>query len=610
VSLKWKLIIALCGPLIILVAVGLISVTTVSQSSSAIERIFRENYDSVAAGFKMKDAVERLDRIAEFSLWGAIEEPAGKRKSTILQFEKNLKFQQGNVTVPGEQELTDRLTGLWNNYLKAYEAFMSSSGSDLARLDLYRRHLLPQSREIRDTAQRIIDINLENMVSADGQVRKHAVDTNRRMMGLVACGVLLTIMLIVVIGPAVIKPITQLTRSVREIQKGNLDLVVKVHSRDEVGQLAAAFNEMAASLRELRRTGRARLLRTQRATQLALDSLPDAVAICSPAGEIELANDGAQALFGLKPESTVDAAGNEKISELFAETRQRLRAVKPPGYESAIQLFRDGEEHFYMPWAVPIFDDDRQLIGITLMLSDVTRSMQSDEVKSGLISTVSHELKTPLTSIRLATHVLLSGKVGPLTSKQTEVLAAARDDSDRLYRIIENLLDIGKMESERSSPKLASVNAEQLVLQAVEDMRSAYVARGIALAIDIPGDLPPVLADSLRIESVFANLLSNSLKYTSPGGKVTITARPEGQMVSFRVEDTGTGIPTEYLPHIFEKFFRVPGQEQQKDSGLGLAIVKEIIEAHGGKISVSSEPGEGTRFVFTLRASVPVEQTA
>jgi len=227
-----------------------------------------------------------------------------------------------------------------------------------------------------------------------------------------------------------------------------------------------------------------------------------------------------------------------------------------------------------------------------------------------LISTVSHELKTPLTSIRLATHVLLSGKIGPLTPKQTEILAAARDDSDRLYRIIENLLDIGKIESGYSNVELTRVNAEQIVLQAIEEMRSAYVDRGVALAIDIPGDIPPVLGDSLRLRSVFTNLLSNSLKYTSPGGQVTISAQRDDPMVRFCVEDTGSGIPREYLPHIFEKFFRVPGQEQQRDSGLGLAIVKEIIEAHGGDIEVTSELGEGARFLFTLRAAELVEHTA
>jgi two-component system, NtrC family, sensor histidine kinase KinB len=325
------------------------------------------------------------------------------------------------------------------------------------------------------------------------------------------------------------------------------------------------------------------------------------VAICNPNGEIEMANEAAERLFGLRRESTVAAAGNENINELYTRVVHEMRPLRPEGYDSAIQIFRNGEERFFMPEATPILDDQRQLIGVTLVLMDVTRMRHLDEVKSGLISTVSHELKTPLTSIRLATHVLLSEKLGPLTPRQMELLATAREDSDRLFRIIESLLDLSRMESGRSEIQMSPVTAEQLVIQAVEEMRSAFLDRGITLAIDVSPDVPSVLADTLRLQSVFGNLLNNALRNTSAGGKVSITAQPEGDMVCFAVEDDGAGIPEEYLPHIFDKFFRVPGRERESESGLGLAIVKEIVEAHGGKIDVKSQLGKGSRFTFTLR---------
>jgi two-component system, NtrC family, sensor histidine kinase KinB len=287
-----------------------------------------------------------------------------------------------------------------------------------------------------------------------------------------------------------------------------------------------------------------------------------------------------------------------------------LRPIHDRNYDRAIQVFRDGDEGFFLPEAVPILDEERHLIGITLVLRDVTSIRKTDGIKSGLISTVSHELKTPLTSMRLATHVLLSEKLGPLTPKQMEMLAAAREDSDRLYRIIENLLDIGRMEAGRSELELIPVNTEQIILDAVENMRTSYLAKGTVLTTHVPGDIPPVFADTFRLESVFANLLNNALKNTPPGGQVTVSAQAEGAFVHFSVEDTGSGIPEEYLPHVFERFFHVPGHSQEKGSGLGLSIVKEIIEAHGGKVGVSSEPGKGTRFTFTLKAAEPVAQSA
>jgi NtrC-family two-component system sensor histidine kinase KinB len=610
VSLKTKLIIAFCGPVAILIVVGLMSVRTVTQSSKAIERILRENYATVSACLQMKDAIARLDRIAQASLWEDLAASQAEGKSAVVEFEKHLAFQQGNVTVPGEQELTDRLSKLWKNYRAEFEEFGNLPKSGDKRRDFFQKNLLPRSREVRELVQRIIDINLDNMISVDGQARHHALETKRTMIVLMFSGVALAIILIMIIGPTIANPITNLTRSVRDIQQGNLDLVVKVHSRDEIGQLAAAFNEMTSSLREFRRTGRARLLRTQRATQLALDTLSDAIAVCSPRGEIELANDTAQRLFGLKPESTIDAAGHEGLRELFSRVRHELRPIHDQGYDRAIQIFRDGDEGFFLPEAVPILDEERHLVGITLVLKDVTSIRKTDGIKSDVISTVSHELKTPLTSVRLATHVLLSEKLGPLTPKQMEMLAAAREDSDRLYRIIENLLDISRIEAGRSELELIPVNPEQIILDAVEKMRASYLAKGTELTTDVPGDIPPVLADTFRLESVFANLLNNALKNTPPGGRVTVSARAEGVLVHFAVEDTGSGIPEEYLPHVFEKFFHVPGHGQERGSGLGLSIVKEIIEAHGGKVGVSSEPGKGTRFTFTLKAADLVAQSA
>jgi len=603
-NLKTKLIIAFCGLLLILVVVGSLSVRTVTESSSALDRIFRENYDSVAACYGMKEALSRLDRIAQVSLWE--DYPGLQRESQLSadEFEKNLKFQQGNVTVSGEQEATDRLTRIWGGYLQEYHRFIeidSSAGRPL----VYRDQLLPKSQEVREAAQKIIEMNLNNMVSIDGQARLRAVETRRTMMLLVLSGVVIAIIFIAVILPAILRPIAALTRSVLAIREGNLDLVVKVHSRDELGQLAEAVNEMALSLREFRRSDRSRLLRTQRSTQFALNSLSSAVAICNQSGEIELANDAAQNLFGLKPEAPVSASGNAAIIELFARACRDLRPVKAKGYSEAVQIFRGDEEHFFLPEAIPILDERRELVGITLVLSDVTDLRRLSEMKRGLISTVSHELKSPLTSVRLAIHALLSEKVGPFTLKQTELLVAARNDSDRLHRIIENLLDMSRMEAGRVAVQRLPVTPEQLVLRASDQFRTAFLDRGVHLEIDLPPDVPWVLADPVRIQYVFTNLLNNALKHTPPGGTVTVSVSAEEARVRFAIEDTGAGIPEEYLPHIFEEFFRVPGQDQQSDTGLGLAIVKEIVELHGGGIEAQSEPGKGAKFIFTLKAVEP-----
>jgi NtrC-family two-component system sensor histidine kinase KinB len=599
-SIRTKLVIAFAGLLLIAAVVGVLSIHTLNESSKAIARILRENYDSVAACDHMKETLEKLDRQAEMCLLEDRPDLCQLSEPLIGDFEKNLRIQQGNVTLPGEKELTNHLTDAWQSYRQNLEKFYQLS--DLtARREFYRQQILPPSQVIREGAQKIINANLNNMVAADGQAQRRVTQTRRALLFLLFIAMAMGAGFTLLAGPAILKPIASLTQSVREIQKGNLDLVVNVHSQDEIGQLGEAFNQMASSLRELRRSDRAHLLRTQHSTQLALDSLNDAVAICNCEGKIELANDAAQSLFGLVPESSIDKAGNEKISQMFVRVCQEERAFQPRGYDAAIQIFKEEEEHFFIPQAIPIFDQPHQLVGVTLMLTDVTRLRRLDEVKTGLISTVSHELKTPLTSIRLAIHVLLNEKLGPLSPQQLEILATARQDSDRLYRVIEDLLDISRIESGRAELQLEPVNVEDLVLQVTDKMRSAFLDRKITVHLKVAPEVPRVLIDATRFQLVFDNLLNNALKYTPSGGEVTIAARSEDGMVSFTVEDTGIGIAPEYLPRIFEKFFRAPDQDHI-GSGLGLTIAKEIVEAHHGTITVASQPGKGTKFTFAVQA--------
>ncbi|MGC8494808.1 MAG: ATP-binding protein [Syntrophobacteraceae bacterium] len=602
-SFRTKLVLAFSGPLAILILLGLVSIRTITMSSHTLQKILRENYDSVAACVRMKDAIQALDRTAETFIWDNVKE---KRIPEMeQQFARNLRFQQGNVTVPGEQELTDRLTRQWDVYRRLFEKFLTISAEGGARQEFYRQRLLRQSRVVTKLAQRIADINLDNMVSTDGQARRKAAETNRTLVLLVLSGIVLAGLFGGITWRSLSRSLSGFTSSVQEIQRGNLDLFVKVDTRDELGALASAFNDMTSSLRQFRTTGRKQLLRSQRAANSVLDTLPEAVAVCNPDGLIELSNQAAAKTFALVPGGSIHEAANDRIAALFERANREMRPIRSNGWDGAIQKFVEGEEKFFLPQAVPILDDERRAIGVTLVFSDVTRLRKADEVKSGLISTVSHELKTPLTSIRLATHALFNENLGVLNAKQTELVAAAREESDRLHKIIENLLELGKMESGRSTPDIVMLNAEELLLSAADQATPAFADRGVALSVDLPSAPAFLRGDSVRLGIVFSNLLTNALRHTPPGGKVTLSASETEEELLFSVEDTGQGIPQEDIPHIFEKFFRVPGGEEQGTSGLGLAIVKEIISEHGGAIEVSSTPGKGARFTFALKKVSP-----
>lgn len=243
---------------------------------------------------------------------------------------------------------------------------------------------------------------------------------------------------------------------------------------------------------------------------------------------------------------------------------------------------------------------DQRPLGVTAILVDVTLLRQVDEAKSSLVSTVSHELRTPLTSQRLLLG-LLNSTLGPtLAPKQRQMLEVAKADSDRLYRIIDDLLSISRMESGRVQFQFGAVSARDVVQATVESLAQLFADKKLKLEAIVPDNLPAIRADGPSIQSVLTNLLSNALKFTPSQGRVAVNARPANEGVVFSVSDTGPGIPTEFRDRIFEKFFRVPNSSGTWGAGLGLSISKNIIEAHGGEIEFSCPSGGGTVFRFSI----------
>jgi signal transduction histidine kinase/HAMP domain-containing protein len=610
------------GLLAILLLVSGLGIAVLQQHRNALDKFFYENYRSVQYGQNIVNAIEKLNDVTR-PISGESREPmreqitAAAQAATepLKQIAANIVDEDNNITLiaEGEPQIAEKLTTLWDGQNLKGEKIGSDSYQDViaklldehttgqARIDTFAA-LSSLSSQLKSQAQAVIDLNIVNMNPIDHRAKAMADNATRLMILLAVAGVLLATLYTLIVSRSILRPIATVTKSIREIEQGNLDLVVQVKSRDELHQLAEAFNSMAAKLREFRRTDRAKLVRTQRTTQLAVNSLPDAVAIITPDGTIDLCNDTAQRLFQAAPGLRLAQLRKHQLDDIFREVVASQRPSQPRGYESAIEVYdQGGQLKFFLPHAVPICDVEKHLLGVTLVLSDVSNLRRLDEMKSGLLSVVSHELKTPLTSIRMAVHLMLEERVGHLTPKQTELLLAAREDSDRLEKIIQDLLDMGRLESGKVTLDLRAQPAPRVVRDAAEPLETAFHDKGVALNLDVPAETPAVLVDPLRIDHVFSNLLTNALKFTSPGGHVRIIAQTEDEFVRFIIEDTGIGIPAEYLSRVFERFFRVPRENQPAGAGLGLAIAKEIVEAHGGTITVQSKEGEGSKFTFTLQ---------
>lgn len=605
-GIRQKLSLGFGGLLVIILIIGVQSIIQLTRLGVSIDVILRENYRSVIACQDMKEALERMDSGILFTLLGYSQEGTEFIRKNESVFEKALQTELNNITLPGEGEKAAHVQELFRQYRKILETVEDPNTPPAERQQIYITQLFPFFQEIKTTAGQILNMNQQNMSDANNRARSKAASSKKFMYVLLLAGTVVAPGFIIFVEKWILRPVHRLIRSAEEIKKGNLDLVVPVESEDEVGRLSEAFNAMAKGLREIRRSDQARLVRIQDSTQHTFNSLPDAVAVLDLQGRVEVATESAKTVFGLKPGNQIQSLPLKWLAELYDNVLRHARPSGPEHNGSAIQHFDKGEERFFRPMVVPILNNEKQPTGVVMTLKDVTEQRLQDELKRGVISTVSHQLKTPLTSIRMAIHLLLEEKVGPLTEKQAELLVAAREDSDRLHSILNNLLDIRRIESGRVKMEFRAVSPRERAMEALESFRTAAHDQGVTLDVELPEDLPEIWADTTRISHVFGNLLSNALKYTPPGGKVTVSARVEHNGVAFSIADTGKGIPSQYLPRIFEQFFRVPDQGPQAGAGLGLAIVKEIVEAHGGSVTVDSLEGKGSTFSFTLRRVDPI----
>ncbi|MBK8801616.1 MAG: HAMP domain-containing protein [Fibrobacteres bacterium] len=591
---RLKLFAGFGAVLTILLAIGILALKLLGDYSGTLDRIFRENYDSVRYGQEMKESVEEMDRAVRLVSFG---DTTATVEAARARFVRNLRLEQGNITVPGEARVVRRLDSLWRCYDSLVGLALAKTDDRTAKPRL--EEIAQASRSLSQAAQAVIDVNVDNIFSVDGQVKRSASQARRTLILLLAGGVVLALVLSSMASAWVTVPVRTLTDSVREVGKGNLDLVVAIPSRDELGELAEAFNAMAAKLREFRHSDRQRMWRIHRTTQNAIDSLPDAVAVVAPDGKVEMGNGAARRVFGLEAGSRLEERGEGRLTTFFAKAVQTREAVQPRSFDAAIQAFDEGER-FYLPRAIPILEPDGTVAGVTLVLADITQLRRLDEMKSGMLSVVAHELRTPLTSLRMSSHLLMDERLGELSAKQEELAAGLREDADRLWQIVEELLDIGRMDAGRSLMEMAPQDAREIVRHAVAEREGSFREKGVRLVLESPMDLPSVRADASRLGLVVGNLLSNALRHTPAGKDVRVRLAVEGDAITICVIDEGEGIAEEHLPRLFERFYRVPGQSNKSGVGLGLSIVREIVQAHEGTVTATSRSGHGARFSIRL----------
>jgi signal transduction histidine kinase/CHASE3 domain sensor protein len=510
-----------------------------------------------------------------------------------------------------------RVDAMWRSYLNDWS-----------------RPLIVQARRDRSAAQRTVARGdgkrrvdamrsaLDGMIAtssreaAAASARADRAEHNAVIIG--ATGTVARVLIIFLIVGAflhwVINPLRDMSKAARRVATGERGVTVGEHGVGEVRDLAIAFNAASRTLErsaddlEQQTVDLERLANVLRAV---LDSTVDGILLSDAEGNVQLANrpvvnltrDVGMSYEGRVVDRLLSIEHRMKDREKYRAAMERLR-TNPD--EPTFDEFEDTVSgRVFQGFTAPVRDDRGGFIGRVWTLREVTQQRELDRLKDEFVATVSHELRTPLTSMMGFLEMIREGEAGTLNDEQKRFLAIVYRSSERLQRLVGDLLFVARLDANGLQLHFAEVRVDDIVRESVESVAALARSRGVDAVAQVH-DVPPVWGDRERLAQLVGNLLSNALKFTPPGGRMTVRTFADDRHVVVEVEDTGIGIPTGEQDRLFQRFFRSSTATEQAipGTGLGLVISKAIAEAHGGTIAVRSERGEGTCF----RVELPLEQ--
>jgi len=391
----------------------------------------------------------------------------------------------------------------------------------------------------------------------------------------------------------ILKPIRQLATQFQLISQGNYGLQVPILSGDELGLLARSFNQMSSKLKLYSDQTSEKILMLQRTIQRTFASFPHPILIMRDDNQVEYSNPAADRFLnelGYDNEVSIIDFLQENMDTIIPGESDYL----PENLNEALTFRIGSQERHYLPRILQLRDPSVPKLGMAIILDDITSMRLVDGIKTNLISTVSHEIKNPLTTIRMAIHLLIEKNVGPLNDRQTELAEMIRDESERMLETLDGLLELARIDHRDQIINKDHCMIHSLVKSVIDEHTELAALRSIKLEMEIDERYPEIKADTRIVRHILRNFTSNACKYADPG-KVRIKTGAKGNYLRFSVIDEGPGINLDIHDKLFERFWRIPG-ESQSGTGLGLSIVKQMAESHGGKVGVESNSDTGSTF--------------
>jgi len=573
IKAKLTLGVGLLFALIILLA--FVSIQQVHSLAEDTKNILTANYNSLDYSRNMLNALEQTkDTVAQ----------------SIALFEANLSVQEGNITEVGEGELTQNLR-LHFNHFKA-----NPMDSVVVK-------------KMRDEISSIMKLNLE-AIQRKSAVAEHTADDAVFWIGIIGAFCFIIAFTLLFNLPAnIADPIQELTESIKQIAAGDYTQRVQFKSGSEFGELADSFNVMAKKLEEFNKSSLAKLITEKRRIDTLINNMHDPVIGLDEDKKVLFANEESLKITGLKPSEIIGKSAlelslnNDLIRSLMQDVVADTDGGKPKSQPS-MKIYADGKESYFEKDVLkisitPTGEKTPRHIGHVILLRNVTAYKELDFAKSNFISTISHEFKTPISSIKMSLQLLENGQIGEINEEQQNLLHSIEEDAERLLKITGELMNMAQVETGNIQITALPSDAKAIFSRAMEANRNNAEQKKVKFELHCPENIPPVLADSDKTTWVMTNLISNAIQYSYDNSVVYLGIRAMEDCIEFTVKDTGQGIPPQYVQKVFDRYFRVPGTNSE-GTGLGLAISKEFIEAQGGSISVESDFGAGSTFKVVL----------
>ena len=509
----------------------------------------------------------------------------------LSEFKVNLEKQEKNLTEIGEKETTGNLRKNFTEYTKNQSDFISQ-------------------KSIRAEIFKIMEVNMKAIQHKSDLAKQTAEVATLRIALVGAICFLIAFSLLVNLPSSIANPIKELTESIKQIAAKNYSRRVNFVNHNEFGELATSFNTMAEKLEEYNDSTLATLMIEKKRIETLINNMHDPVIGLDEKMKIIFVNEEATKTIGL-PQAEMLGKFAQDLSLRNDLIRSLIRDITVPltniGKEKAqtIKIFADNKESYFEKETlnisiVPTGEQIKKTIGYVVILRNITEYKELDFAKTNFISTVSHEFKTPISSIKMSLQLLENEKIGAINQEQKNLIESIKDDANRLLDTTTELLNITQVETGKIQLSIIPTEPKAILEYAINANKTQAEQKQIQLKTDYPKDLPMVVADSEKTAWVLINLISNAIRYSHENSTINLSIIVDNQHVKFVVKDSGQGIAPQYQDKVFDRYFRVPGTKKE-GTGLGLAISKEFIEAQNGQISMKSDFGAGSVFTVTLK---------